>query len=52
MEHTVDTAADPPYWMAAASRPRLKLPPVACDAHVHVFGPRSRLTEGLSLFDG
>jgi 2-pyrone-4,6-dicarboxylate lactonase len=42
MEHTVDTAADAPYWMATASRPKLKLPAGACDAHVHVFGPRAR----------
>src|SRR5215475_2799684 len=24
------------------SRPSLKLPPRACDAHVHVFGPQAR----------
>jgi len=42
MEHTATTPADPPYWMAAPSKPRLKLPVGACDAHVHVFGPRAR----------
>src|SRR5262249_38969861 len=31
MNHTDDTAADAPYWMAAPSKPKLKLPPGACD---------------------
>jgi 2-pyrone-4,6-dicarboxylate lactonase len=42
MEHNASTPADPPYWMAKPSKPRLTLPPRACDAHVHVFGPRAR----------
>ncbi|MDP2298153.1 MAG: amidohydrolase family protein [Pseudolabrys sp.] len=40
--HTADTPAEPPYWMAAPSAPQLVFPPGACDAHVHVFGPRRR----------
>jgi 2-pyrone-4,6-dicarboxylate lactonase len=42
MEHTIDTVADAPYWMATPSKPKLRWPAGACDAHVHVFGPRAR----------
>lgn len=31
-----------PSWHPAPSRPRLRLPRGACDAHAHVLGPRSR----------
>jgi 2-pyrone-4,6-dicarboxylate lactonase len=32
--------SDPlPSYHASPSKPKLRLPPLACDAHVHVFGP-------------
>jgi 2-pyrone-4,6-dicarboxylate lactonase len=38
------THASPPKlsYHHSPSRPELKLPPGACDAHVHVFGPQAR----------
>ncbi len=42
MQHTADTPAAPPYWVAQPSSPKFRLPRGACDAHVHVFGPRAR----------
>lgn len=49
--HTADTPAEPPTWTATPSKQKLKLPPGACDAHVHVFGPRARFpfAEGRSF---
>src|SRR4029079_14697256 len=41
-QHTANTPADAPYWLATPSKPKLMLPASACDAHVHVFGPRAR----------
>ena len=38
--------AAPRSWTDMPSKPRLKLPPGACDAHVHVFGPRARFPFG------
>ena len=36
----------PQSWTDMPSKPRLKLPRGACDAHVHVFGPRARFPFG------
>ena len=38
--------AAPQSWTDMPSKPRLKLPRGACDAHVHVFGPRARFPFG------
>jgi 2-pyrone-4,6-dicarboxylate lactonase len=36
------TIATPDFVDRPARRPTLALPPLACDAHVHVFGPKAR----------
>ena len=36
----------PQSWTNTPSKPRLKLPPGACDAHVHVFGPGAKFPYG------
>ena len=46
MTQTADTPAVPPTWTTTPSKPKLKLPPGACDAHVHIFGPRARFPFG------
>src|SRR3974377_2026763 len=38
--------AAPQSWTDMPSKPRLKLPRGACDAHVHVFGPRAHFPFG------
>ncbi len=46
IQPNADRPTTPPSWTETPSKPRLKLPPGACDAHVHVFGPRARFPFG------
>ena len=41
-ETMLNMTAAAPTWMAKPRKPALNLPPGACDAHVHVFGPGAR----------
>jgi 2-pyrone-4,6-dicarboxylate lactonase len=41
-----DAPAAQQSWSNSPSKPRLKLPPGTCDAHVHVFGPRAKFPYG------
>ena len=43
---TTDAPAAPQSWSNTPSKPRLRLPPGTCDAHVHVFGPRAKFPYG------
>ncbi len=38
------TSAQP--WTDTPRPPKLKLPPGACDGHVHIFGPGARFPYG------
>jgi 2-pyrone-4,6-dicarboxylate lactonase len=42
MTATHDRLAPVRTYQAQPGTPSLRLPPGACDAHVHVFGPRDR----------
>jgi 2-pyrone-4,6-dicarboxylate lactonase len=41
VQYNLDPASAP-TWIAPTEKPKLTLPPGACDACVHIFGPRER----------